>query len=454
MNILKLLLCIALATTPLYGAIASNPAPDPRFKADLLVVVAHPDDETEIGAYLARAVFDEHKRVAVVFGNRGNQGGNAMGQEQDRALAAIRTIEAREAVGFFGIKNVWFLNGTDTPSQDVLFSLETWGHGEALDRMVRIIRLTRPTVVATWLPHIVGGEDHGDHQAAGVIATEAFDLAGNPAAFPEQLSTPLDSEGISNLTEGLRPWQPEKLYYFTDAVDQSFTKGKGPIYSATAISPSRHVSYARLQAKEASFHLTQGDTGQAAAEALRSGDLQGFSYPSRFILGKSYVPSSITGDLFQGTVPGGIPYHRPPGYVPQPEKAASIQLGGPWRFYRIFWPAHGIENLASLLPGPEIMYYPGSRVAIPITMLNPEDLTLPVTLSITLPAGWQATGQPPLQFSLAPHSQYSFSVQAKTPSDPTQQWEHVVITAKSGSATIGTVRLSVKLDRGAMGGMM
>ena len=34
-------------------------------------------DETEIGAYLARAIFDEKKRVAVVFGNRGDNGGNA-----------------------------------------------------------------------------------------------------------------------------------------------------------------------------------------------------------------------------------------------------------------------------------------------------------------------------------------------------------------------------------------
>src|SRR4051794_25299660 len=75
--------------------------PDERFKVDLLVVVAHPDDESEIGAYLSRAAFEEHKKIAVVFGTPGNGGGNAVGQEQAASLGAIRQIEAREALGFW-----------------------------------------------------------------------------------------------------------------------------------------------------------------------------------------------------------------------------------------------------------------------------------------------------------------------------------------------------------------
>lgn len=207
MKLLSLFFCSFL----LFAQSPVNPKPDARFKADLLVVVAHPDDETEIGAYLARAVFDEKKRVAVVFGTRGNSGGNAEGQEQAAALGAIREIEAREALAHFGVSHVWFLNGLDTPSQNVLASLETWDHGDSLGRMVRLIRLTRPSVIATWLPDWVAGENHGDHQAAGVIATEAFDLAANATAFPEQLATPRDREDVSNLTEGLRPWQPQKI---------------------------------------------------------------------------------------------------------------------------------------------------------------------------------------------------------------------------------------------------
>jgi hypothetical protein len=43
-----------------------------------------------------------------------------------------------------------------------------------------------------------------------VIATEAFDLAGDPTKFPEQISAPRNRRDNNNLTEGLRPWQPKR----------------------------------------------------------------------------------------------------------------------------------------------------------------------------------------------------------------------------------------------------
>src|SRR5579863_7515554 len=169
--------------------------PDDRFKADILVVVAHPDDETEVTGYLARAIFDEHKRVAVIFATRGDGGGDAAGQEQAAALGAEREIEARRALGVLGVTDIWFLGGPDTPGQDVLRSLETWNHGSALGQAVRLVRLTRPEVILTWLPDYVAGENHGDHQASAVIATEAFDMAGDPTAYPEQISPPRERMG-------------------------------------------------------------------------------------------------------------------------------------------------------------------------------------------------------------------------------------------------------------------
>src|SRR5438270_6662074 len=84
-------------------------AADERYKADILVIVAHPDDETMITGYLARAVYDQHKRVAVIYGTRGDAGGNTAGEEQAAALGAVREIEARRACASMGIMNVWFL---------------------------------------------------------------------------------------------------------------------------------------------------------------------------------------------------------------------------------------------------------------------------------------------------------------------------------------------------------
>ena len=154
------------------------PAPDSRYKADILLIVAHPDDDTAASTYLAKAALDQGKRVSVIFTTRGNSGPNAVGMEQSKALSDVREMEARHALAILGITNIWFLRGQDTPTQDVLHSLETVGHGAALEEVVRIIRLTQPEVILTWMPAYVAGENHGDHQASGVMATEGFDLAG------------------------------------------------------------------------------------------------------------------------------------------------------------------------------------------------------------------------------------------------------------------------------------
>ncbi len=426
-----------------------SPPPDARYKADLLVVVAHPDDETEIGAYLARAIFDEKKRVAVVFGTRGNGGGNAEGQEQAASLGAVREIEARQALAHFGVTHVWFLNGYDTAGQVVLDSLETWDHGDSLERLTRLVRLTRPSVLATWLPDWVAGENHGDHQAAGVIATEAFDMAGDPTVFPEQLAAPRNREDIKNLTEGLHPWQPEKIYYFSDAAHTGFMKGKGPEYPATGISPSHHVSYAKLAAEECSYHLTQGDTGQMAREALVKNDLHYFDEPNRFIFGKSYVSSDVTGDLFQGVEEAGIPYHKPPGYTPRQLTTPAIELGGPWLFYRRFWQVHGLEHLASLV-GPEIMAKYGSPFVIPVAVDNPTGQKVNVSFSVDLPEGWRFVRPLPSTASVEAHQSYTVPFEVKTTSQQTSGWKTIAIDSKADGKDLGQIRIRVELNSGAM----
>src|ERR1700749_3095120 len=79
--------------------LANDRQPDDRFKADILVVVAHPDDEVMAAAYLARAIFDQGKRVAVVYQTPGDGGNNDIGSAQAAAMGDIRQLEARRAVG-------------------------------------------------------------------------------------------------------------------------------------------------------------------------------------------------------------------------------------------------------------------------------------------------------------------------------------------------------------------
>jgi LmbE family N-acetylglucosaminyl deacetylase len=423
---------------------AVPPPPDVRFKVDVLLVVAHPDDETEIGSYLARLALEDKKRIAVVFGTRGNGGGNAEGQEQAAALGAEREIEARKALAHFGVLDVWFLNGLDTPGQDVLDSLETWNHGDSLGRLIRLVRLTRPSVVVTWLPDWVAGENHGDHQAAGVLATEAFDMAGDPTAFGEQLAAPRNRGDIRNLTEGLRPWQPEKLYFMTDAAHTDFVKDKGPVYTPTP-------KQAKLAAEECAFHLTQGDSGQEARAALAKGDLHAFEQPVPLIFGKSYVSSNVTDDVFAGVKSEGIPYERSPGYSAQQLSGPQLELGGPWLFYRQFWQAHGLDRISTLL-GPEILAKYGVPLVFPVVIVNPKQKPLRASVTVDLPAGWSFRRKLPSSIEVPAGQTVSVPLEVLTTGSREQSdWQPLSVKAQTAEGdSIGEIRLRTKLDASAM----
>ncbi|HUJ43814.1 MAG TPA: PIG-L family deacetylase [Opitutaceae bacterium] len=433
-----------LLAVPLAGAqpATSSPPPDERFKADALVIAAHPDDETLIAGYLARAVLDEHRRIAVVFTTRGNAGQNLVGYEQGASLAEIRETEARAALATIGIRNVWFLRAPDTPApevHDVLRSLGAWNHGNVLGELVRFMRLTRPAVVITMLPDVVVGENHEDHQAAGVVATEAFDLAGDPTGFAEQVATPEDRLFYGNLMEGLRPWQPQKLYFFTDASHLDFVKGKGPEYATTAVSPSQQMVYARLAAREASFHRTQGDAGPPGDHALATGDMSAFEPPVRFVLGKSLVGGAPTGDVFEGTVAGPLAYAAVRGY--QPSAKPAIELGGPWAFYADFWPAHNLDQMSQLL-APELGVGGGQNFSVPLLLHNGTDQLQTVTVRVQLPPGWtevRGSGT----YVVAPHESAPVQARLIAPHVARSEWQLVTWTAEAGGQPASTATLKV-----------
>jgi LmbE family N-acetylglucosaminyl deacetylase len=385
----RLLTCLLLVMPVAAGpqSPARVPAPDPRYKADILVIVAHPDDDTGVSTYLAKAVFDQGKRVAVVFTNRGNSGPNAVGLEQSKALADVREMEARRSLAARGITNVWFLRGQDTPTQDVLHSLETLGHGEALEETVRLVRLTRPDVIITWLPAYVAGENHGDHQASGVVAVEAFDLAGNPTAFPEQVSAPRYNRGIANYGEGLRLWQPRKLYFFSDASHPDFLKGHGPAYLATEVSRTKHVPFSVINRDAWKDYATQVDFDDQALRAYTDA-------PEYLILGKSLVSSAVDADVFAGIDDNPAAYAPP---TPEPEPASpgiTLTLGGPWSFYQQFYRAHGLGSLAGLITPPQTALGSDRQLWVPLLFGNHTASPQDVTVRQDLPAGWTAVNPP------------------------------------------------------------
>jgi LmbE family N-acetylglucosaminyl deacetylase len=383
------------------------PAPDPRYKADILVIVAHPDDDTALSTYLAKAVLDEGKRAAVIFTDRGNAGPNAVGMEQSKALAAVREMEARRSLSERGITDVWFLDGLDTPTQDVLHSLETVGHGNALEATIRLIRLTRPEVILTWLPAYVAGENHGDHQASGVIAVEAFDEAGDPTAFPEQLTAPRWHGGVGNYGEGLQPWQAKKIYFVSDASHPEFLEGQGPTYLAGDTCRARNMTFAEINRLAWKHYATQVDFDQKTLDDF-------INMPEHLILGKSLVTSRTLDDVWAG-IDGHVgPFTPAPGYQESSDHGVGIELGGPWAYYREFYRAHALKSLENLVPPQTALSY-GNQLWVPLLLRNNSNQAQDVTLKSERPAGWAGDTKDGV-YHLEPHSSYPISLFLNSPS--------------------------------------
>ena len=132
---------------------------------------------------------------------RGESGDNAIGPELFDAVGLIRTEELLLADRYYGVDAQYFTTAVDYGfSKRLDEALEKWGRENVLRDIVRIIRIDRPFVL---ISRFQGNErdGHGNHQAAGLLTQEAFRIAGDPNAFPEQLR-----DGL------VRPWQPLKLY--------------------------------------------------------------------------------------------------------------------------------------------------------------------------------------------------------------------------------------------------
>jgi LmbE family N-acetylglucosaminyl deacetylase len=169
-----------------------------RTIASVMHTTAHPDDEH--GGLLAMLSRGEGARVSLLTLNRGEAGDNAIGPELFDPLGLIRTEELLRADQYYGVDAQYFTTVIDYGfSKRLEEALVKWGRENVLRDVVRVIRTERPLVV---IARFQGNErdGHGNHQTAGLITQDAYKVAGDPGVFPEQIK------------EGLRPWQPLKLY--------------------------------------------------------------------------------------------------------------------------------------------------------------------------------------------------------------------------------------------------
>jgi LmbE family N-acetylglucosaminyl deacetylase len=238
----------------------------------VLYVAAHPDDEnTALIAYLARG---RNYRTAYLSITRGDGGQNVLGPQLGPELGVLRTQELLAARRLDGGQQ-FFTRAIDFGfSKDYRQTLKVWDKEQVLSDIVRVIRTFRPDVIVTRFSTIPGNT-HGHHTASAILALEAFKLAGDPAAFPDQLSN-------------LKPWHAKRI--FSNGFGIGLGGGGAASRPAAQVvrmniagtDPVSGLAFSQLAAESRSMHKTQGfgnfaggggrNTGRAEAFQLLAGD--------------------------------------------------------------------------------------------------------------------------------------------------------------------------------------
>ncbi len=258
-----------------------------RTRASVLMITAHPDDED--GGMLAYETRGMGARAALLTLNRGEGGQNAMSPDLYDALGLVRTQELLAAGRYYGVDQYW------TRAVDYGFSktreeaLDKWGHDRVLSDVVRVIRMTRPLVIAaTFVGAATDG--HGQHQLSGQMAQEAFLAAGDPTKFPEQIA------------EGLKPWTPLKVYARVPFFDVT-PKGMYD-YAIDKYVPVRFFDYIKQtwssEKPSTTLDIQEGDYAPAT----------GLSYLQIGREGLGYQKSQNNGVAIPPPGPQGAAYHR------------------------------------------------------------------------------------------------------------------------------------------------
>ena len=210
----------------------------------VLYIAAHPDDEnTRLIAYLAN---EKCLRTGYLSLTRGDGGQNLIGPEQGVELGVIRTQELLAARRIDGGEQFFTRSYDFGYSKTPKETFSKWNHDSVLSDVVWVIRNFRPDIIITRFA-TDGSGGHGHHTASAMLAEEAFDAAGDPKRFPEQL-------------QYVDVWQPRRLFYnatnrFRDpnADMSAFIK-----LDVGGYNPLLGKSYGEIAAESRSMHKSQG----------------------------------------------------------------------------------------------------------------------------------------------------------------------------------------------------
>jgi len=171
-----------------------------NFLGSVLYIAAHPDDEnTRLISYLSN---ETKARTGYLSMTRGDGGQNLIGPQLRELLGVIRTQELLEARKIDGGEQFFTRANDFGYSKNPSETLEIWNKDKVLSDIVWTIRKFQPDVIINRFDHRTSGTTHGHHTASAVLSVESFELANNPASFPEQL-------------EFVQTWQSKRQFFNT-----------------------------------------------------------------------------------------------------------------------------------------------------------------------------------------------------------------------------------------------
>ncbi len=225
----------------------------------VLMIAAHPDDEnTALLAYFARG---RHLRTAYLSLTRGEGGQNLIGPEQGELLGVLRTQELLAARRVDGAEQ-YFTRAIDYGySKTLEEALAKWGRQEILGDVVWVIRRLRPDVVILRFSG-TSRDGHGHHQASAILGKEAFEEAGDPSRFPEQLAR-------------VEPWKPRRLFWNVFSFRGGRFSDAGDMPERIDLDPGRYspllgFSFAEIAGMSRSLHRSQGFGAPETRGSLRN----------------------------------------------------------------------------------------------------------------------------------------------------------------------------------------
>jgi LmbE family N-acetylglucosaminyl deacetylase len=209
----------------------------------VLHVAAHPDDEnTQLITAMARG---RGYRTAYLSVTRGDGGQNERGPDFAEKLGVLRTQELIAARKLDGGRQ-FFTRAIDYGySKSPEEALRIWDHQAVLGDVVRVIRTFRPDVIITRFPIPPGSGGHGQHTASSMLAVEAFRLAADPSAYPEQIK------------EGLQPWQAKRIGWNGWGNNPSPLKGPTIQFDIGGADPVTGVPFGTIANQSRGMHKTQ-----------------------------------------------------------------------------------------------------------------------------------------------------------------------------------------------------